>query len=458
MPARTLAGFAAAVGAIVLAVAVYFVVIADRDAKAARVTERSETVLALQGLENVLSRAESAQRSYLLTREERFLESYRRAAAEIPVALDAVASRHPRSEALVALVDAKVAELRRGVDVREADGFAKALREIRTGDGPWLTEAIQAVNTEMEAVERAALGEQRRAWFGSIALADTVFLGANVILLALVVAAGFGVRAEMRRREERERERARILELQERILGIVSHDLRNPLSAIRSGAGLLSGAGLGPQHAKVAAIVLSSARRMEGIIRDLLDYTRLRAGSGIPLSLRPADVGEVCSRVVEEAALAAGDDAVELSLEGGLSGEWDPDRLQQAVGNLVANGLRYAPPGAPVRVRAIGEPDAVRVEVENDGPPIPPEETRSLFAPFHAGAHGDKLHGLGLGLFIVRSIVEAHGGGVDVHSGPSGPVTFTMRVPRSRSGLRRARTSVWRPTRDAASAGAAAER
>jgi CHASE3 domain sensor protein len=306
-----------------MAVAAYFLVVADRNRKAAHVTERSESVLSLQRLEDALARAESAQRGYLLTREERLLESYRLAVADIVAELDSVKARvaaGPRddlpSDALATLVEAKLAELRRGVEVRDADGLADAQRELRSGDGAWLTETIEAVRAEMEAIERAELGEQRRAWFGRVALADAIFLAANVLLLGLVTAAGLGARAEMRRREEQAQERLRMLELQERILGIVSHDLRTPLSAIQGGAALLSRAELAPNQARVATLIHSSSRRMERIIRDLLDYTRTRARTGIPLAIRATDVGEVCARVADEAALCDRGAVVELHRDG----------------------------------------------------------------------------------------------------------------------------------------------
>ena len=233
-----------------------------------------------------------------------------------------------------------------------------------------------------------------------------------------------------------------MIELQERILGIVSHDLRTPLSAIQVGATLLSRGDLSPEQARVAALIHSSSRRMERIIRDLLDFTRTRASSGIPLSIRTTDAGEVCARVVEEASLSARETAIELHRDGDLSGEWDPDRLEQAIGNLVMNALRYAPPGTPVRVRAAGEGDRVRIDVENDGPPIPSEAVRSLFDPFQRSAGtASGTAGLGLGLFIVRTIVEAHGGTVDADPAAGRPVTFTIRLPRARPGRRRGSTS-----------------
>jgi signal transduction histidine kinase len=456
VPARTLAGFAAAVCAIVIAVTAYFLVVADRQRMAAHVTERSESLRALERLEDGLVRAESAQRGYLLTREDRLLESYRAAVADIHAELHSVRERVAAgqregvpSDALATLVEAKVAELRRVVDVRDADGLGKALRELRSGDGTWLTDAIEAVRAEMEAIESAELREHRRAWFGRVALADAIFLGANLLLLVLVVAAGLAARSEMRRREERAQERLQMMELQERILGIVSHDLRTPLSAIQGGAALLARSELPPQQARIASLMHSSSRRMERILSDLLDYIRTRAGKGIPLSVRPADVGEVCAHVVDETSLFVDASPVELHREGDLSGEWDADRLEQAIGNLVTNAVRHAPAGTPVRIRAIDEGDGVRIDVENDGPAIAPEAATSLFEPFQrSGEKGSGGGGLGLGLFIVRTIVEAHGGTVQADVRAARPVTFTVRLPRTRTRRAGAAPSgVWRPTR-----------
>jgi len=455
VPWRTLTGFVAAVGAILIAAAAYFIVAADRNQRAADVTERSEGVRSLQRLEDALARAESAQRGYLLTREQRQLESFRTAVADIHAELDAVKMRTAKRpdglpvDALSALVEAKLADLRRGVDIRTAEGLAEAQRELRTGDSGWLTETVEAVRADMEAIEGAELREHRRAWFERIALADAIFLTANVLLLSLVVAAGLAARAEMRRREGRAQERLRMLELQERILGIVSHDLRTPLSAINTGAAVLSRSELPPRQARIAALMHSSTRRMEKIIRDLLDYTRTRAPGGIPLALRASDVGDVCARVIEEAALHEPAVPLQLHRDGDLAGEWDADRLEQVIGNLVANATRHAPPGTTIRVRALGDGEEVRVEVENDGPPVPPESVRAIFEPFQRSSSGPGAarDGLGLGLYIVRSIVEAHGGTVGLLSAPACPVTFTVRLPRRPPPPSAASPgAIWRPS------------
>jgi signal transduction histidine kinase len=438
MPPRVLAGFAAAVGAIVVAVGIFFAVVSARDERAARVVDTSETLLALERLEGLLWQAESGQRGYLLTHDARYLEPYERAVSEIRAAVERIEARlagpgHRGHVArLSALVEARLAEMRRGIAARDERGLDEALRGLEGDEGVRLTEKIAALAEEIAAAQGTALGRRRQAWFGSIALADAAFLGAHLLLLALVVLAGLAVRNEMRTREAHQREREGMLALQERLLAVVGHDLRNPLSAIEAGVTLLSRAELAAPQARTAARVLSSSRRMARMVRDLLDWTRVRTGAGIPVSRRHADLGEICRSMLDEIALRPGGPLVELEAEGDLCGRWDPDRLEQAFGNLVSNGLRYAPEGRPIRIRAVGEPSRVRLEFENDGPPIPPEVMRSMFDPFRRGASPSETGGLGLGLFIVRSIIEAHGGTVEVTSAPSRPVRFTVVLPKER--------------------------
>ena len=421
--------------AIGIAVAVYLALAASRQENAARAADSTRAVLALERLGATFSEAESSHRGWLLERSAEELARHERAVVAVRVelaALTARAEREPslreRTDALVSIVDAALAEMREARRARDA----AVLQRVPWADGEerGLLRELERVRGELAGIERDAAARRERAWTGQTALGDTVFLVANLALAAVLLFAAASVRQALRGHEQRDRERRTALAAQERILGIVGHDLRNPLSAIQAGATLLSRRTLPPGEARTLARILTSSRRMAGMIRDLLDFTRVRDAGGIPLAPRPTDLREVCHPVVEEAALRHGAGAVELSCEGDLSGAWDPDRLQQALGNLVSNALQHAPAGAPVRVRAVRERSGVRVDVENDGPPIPPEAMRAIFEPFR---RGDARHagddGLGLGLFIVRTIVEAHGGRVEVASGPARPTTFTVRLP-----------------------------
>ncbi len=435
MPARPATGFVLAILAICVAVAVYLALAASRQENAARAADSTRAVLALERLGAALADAESSHRGFLLSRSAEELARHDRAVEAVRAELAALTARaeqepalRGRTEALVSIVDASLAQLREERRARDAALLGGAAWS--PGEEPRLREELERVRAELAQVERDAAARRERAWTGQTALGDAVFLVANLALAAVLLFAAASVRQALRGHEQRERERRSALEAQERILGIVGHDLRSPLSAIQAGATLLSRRTLPPAEARTLARILSSSRRMAHMIRDLLDFTRVRDAGGIPLAPRTTDLGEVCRSVVDEATLRHGAAAVELRCDGDLTGAWDPDRLQQALANLVSNGLQHAPAGAPVRVRAVRERAFARVDVENDGPPIPADAVRGIFEPFRRGdAHHAGADGLGLGLFIVRTIVEAHGGRVEVASGPARPTTFTVRLP-----------------------------
>ncbi|HZZ86181.1 MAG TPA: HAMP domain-containing sensor histidine kinase [Anaeromyxobacteraceae bacterium] len=222
-----------------------------------------------------------------------------------------------------------------------------------------------------------------------------------------------------RQRETAERHAAEVEEaarhtaaFRDQILGIVGHDLRNPLGAIVMSAALLQKkGGLAGWQAKTVERMRSSAGRMGRIINDLLSYTRTRLGGGIPMERRPADLGEITRKVCDELAAANPDRAVRCEAEGDLTGEWDPDRLEQVFSNLVSNALDHGEPEVPVTVTARGGGAEVEVQVRNRGA-IPPEVLERAFEPFHRGPEGGsrKASGLGLGLYIAKVIVQGHGG------------------------------------------------
>jgi signal transduction histidine kinase len=214
----------------------------------------------------------------------------------------------------------------------------------------------------------------------------------------------------------------------EQLLGVVSHDLRSPLAAIMASTQLaLKRAGTDPALLRALKRANASAGRMGRMIEDLLDFTRARLVGGIPISRREADLGKIARYAVEEAQAANPEHPLvhRLVYEKGL---YDPDRMSQVVQNLIANALDHGATRAPVVVETRNEDGDAVLEVSNQGPAIPPETIPELFEPFRSGARG-KARNLGLGLFIVREVVRAHGGTVGVRSGSEG-TTFTVRVPR----------------------------
>lgn len=246
--------------------------------------------------------------------------------------------------------------------------------------------------------------------------------------------------------EEREAadERKRLTSFREQFLGILGHDLRNPLNAIMIGADLLQRSSTSAKDRAVASRIKNSSRRMQAMVEQLLDLTRSRLGGGIPIHAKPMDLAELARQVVEEFVSANGSARVELDLTGDLIGEWDPDRLGQVVSNLVANAIKYGVPSAPVEVTVQGTRDAVLLSVHNRGKPIPPELMEVLFEPYRTVPLGGNGHsdGLGLGLFITSQIVLGHGGAMRVHTGEEG-TTFAVELPRSSTGAssRRSKTA-----------------
>ncbi len=223
-------------------------------------------------------------------------------------------------------------------------------------------------------------------------------------------------------------------EFEQQLVGIVSHDLRNPISAMMmSAAALLKREQIEPaQLSRALARIVNSGERATRLVRDLLDFTQARLGSGIPVQRRETDLAEVARLVVDEVQQANPERELRWSARGDARGHWDPDRLAQIVANLAANAVAYSPGESVISIEVDGEPGQVSLTVHNLGEPIEPETLPRLFEPFRRGR--DVRHGaagnIGLGLFIVDQLVRAHGGTIDVHSTREQGTTFTVRLPR----------------------------
>jgi signal transduction histidine kinase len=227
-------------------------------------------------------------------------------------------------------------------------------------------------------------------------------------------------------------------ECRERFIGILGHDLRSPLNAISLSAKALARYGpLMPTQEGLRLRILASAERMSKMISDLLDLTRARHSGGFQLSLAPTNLSAVCQRVLEELEAAYPDRRLAYEEAQPLEGVWDAARLEQVVSNLVANALEHGGTEVPVRVRSCQRGELLALEVHNPGAPIPAERLATLFEPFHSTPGSEvrtRRSGLGLGLYIVREIIQAHGGQVTVRSSEAEGTTFTVLLPRDSRG------------------------
>jgi signal transduction histidine kinase len=216
------------------------------------------------------------------------------------------------------------------------------------------------------------------------------------------------------------------------VLGVVGHDLRNPLGAVHMSAALLhKKGGLAGWQARAVERMRSSAGRMTRIIADLLSYTRTRLGAGLPIHRRPARLDEIARRAVDELAAVNPGRTITVDVRGDPLGEWDPDRLEQVVSNLVSNALEHGDPAAPVVVELDEDAGRALLRVRNRGPAVPPEVLAHLFEPFSRPPEEKSRtgSGLGLGLYIAREIVSAgHGGEISVRTGDE--TVIEVRLPR----------------------------
>ena len=234
---------------------------------------------------------------------------------------------------------------------------------------------------------------------------------------------------EARRRLEAENQ-TRFAEM---FIGILGHDLRNPLNAISIGAALIKRKGIADD--RVLERILHSTERMSNMVGQLLDLTRTRLAGGIPIERRPADLRTIVAATIEELQLVYRDRDICLATGEEIDGAWDTDRLAQVVSNLVGNALEHGEPARPVTVRLSAADDIVEFSVHSFGPPIPPEVLPAIFDPYRrTSARSGRSKGLGLGLFITQQIVLAHGGRLDCRSTDEDGTTLTVLLPRNVDG------------------------
>ena len=219
---------------------------------------------------------------------------------------------------------------------------------------------------------------------------------------------------EATRLQNLERDRALFAE---QMVGIVSHDLRNPLSTIQMSAALLLRGGLTANQQRVLDRLSRAGARASRLITDLLDLTQARLGAGLSVSPKLIDLHAVVSEAVDELSVAFPERPLEHRAMGDGECQADPDRVAQLVGNLVANAVAYGEPGSEITITSSIEQFGFVVSVHNIGKPIAEGEKMRLFGLMVRGeGEASKQHGVGLGLFIVSEIMKAHGGSISVES------------------------------------------
>ncbi len=361
--------------------------------------------------------------------------------------VDAIETAGPRRIAIAHADPKKTAAARAWADRappdwREPGGIA---RVIRTGEPELLPEitdeflAEVAQNPEQLEVLRAEnfvsfiavplLARERT--LGALALATSDSkreFHASDVELALELGRLAGVAIDNARLYSEARD---AVQLRERILAIVSHDLRGPLSTIDLSASLeLENQPREPGTRKRLEIIVRSVERMQLMIGDLLDLARVQSGT-LKLERRPWDAAELLRASMESHELVAQRKGIAIVEDSDIAGvvvSCDRDRIEQVFANLLGNAIKFCQAGDTITVHGKRDRECVRFEVEDTGPGIAEDSLPHIFEPYwSARAHGKE--GLGLGLYICKAIIDAHGGEMWASSGPAGGTTFVVRLP-----------------------------
>lgn len=230
---------------------------------------------------------------------------------------------------------------------------------------------------------------------------------------------------------EHEKEILRGRNFERQLIGIVSHDLRNPISAVLMCAGLLRRQ-IGHLNSedrtqRLIEVLETSAQRATRLVTDILDFTKARLGGGIPIHITSNNLGDVCSQILAEIRATHPERNIDLLTQGDLQGGFDGERIGQALANLLLNAIVHGAPDT-ITVRAYDDLKHLYLSVENKGNTLSEDTIYELFEPYRSGKEA-RTRNLGLGLFIVRHIVEAHQGKVSVTS-QNGVTTFDICIPR----------------------------
>ena len=227
-------------------------------------------------------------------------------------------------------------------------------------------------------------------------------------------------------------------------LAILGHDLRSPLAAIANSSLYLRSPGLLPPGAALDAAkrIDRSSAKMSAMIRDLLEYTRTRLGRAIPISPEKVSMEQICALAFDEIRAAHPERIFRLETSGELQGEFDSERLQQVLSNLLNNAVQHGAKRQPITLSAHGEADRITVQVKNYGRRIPADQLHVIFNPLVQIPSGrveedsTPSTSLGLGLYIAHEIVTMHGGTMVAESSDEGGTVFSARLPRMQAEAR----------------------
>jgi PAS domain S-box-containing protein len=284
--------------------------------------------------------------------------------------------------------------------------------------------AVFAFNALLISGIGLALRDSRRKAHDALRRQEEAFVQAERTIASLTKAESALKESELLLREQST--------LREQFVAGLSHDLRTPLSTAKLAAVMAARNAQDVERVRVnAARIVRSVDNADQLIRDLLDANRVRAGQKLPIDPVQCELVALIRAALDDLAAVHGNRFV-LRAPPALPGEWDPNAIRRVLENLAGNAVKYGAANAAIEVTLAEADGWVELSVTNQGNPVPPEELDRLFIPYHrgAGAQASGRGGWGIGLMLVKGVVEAHGGSVSVASSPESGTTFTLRLPR----------------------------
>ena len=304
----------------------------------------------------------------------------------------------------------------------DRDG-AELMRRIQARQKGVAVVVLTACTDERRAVELMKAGARDYVFKRDLDQHAFVRTVRSAVLLQRAEATAARAEADLRERVAFERQ----------LIAMVSHDLRNPVGAMTMAANsaLKKFEDQALVQSKLSRIAAAGERSLR-LIADFLDMTQVQLGGGIPICAVEADLGAVAAAAVAEVGQVFTGRVAKVNQVGSSRGRFDGDRMAQLLVNLLGNAFCYSPPDSPVRVTIGGDDGELVLEVHNLGPPIPAAQLPGLFEPLSRGDHrGPNVRrSIGMGLFIVRAIAQAHGGDIRVRSEEGFGTAFTVRQPR----------------------------
>ena len=464
---RRMLALIALLGSLVTILAIGFISNAELSALAnssARVQRSYDLLQTLYDLNSALTDTETNQRGFLLTQDPSYLSQYNSAIAQIRLAmieLRRLSLDEPETrsaiEALETLAGGKLADLQESLLHAQAGSRSTAMANEVQGKGRFLMDAFRRNSAALETIQRRLLEERREQeaqarFFSQAVLVTTIVLSLLLVAAAAMISRRFDDRRMMLEKEIAERRRAeeyreallvseraarseaeRATRLKDEFVATLSHELRTPLNAIVGWASILRADRRGETITQGVEVIERNAKLQAQMIEELLDMSRIISGK-LLFELAPTDVAKLVEAAV--AAVRPTADARGVLLNTTVAHcrnvNADSARLQQVTWNLLTNALKFTPRGGQVTIGLREIEEQVEMTVSDTGQGIKPEFLPFVFDRFRqADASTTRRHGgLGLGLSIVKSLVELHGGSVEVDSpGEGRGATFTVRLP-----------------------------